>query len=75
MFDEDIDDGIGVVDKVIRVEAEFFKFSVFADEILDRVLEGGHDFEEGGCIGRGFDVEDDFVIDSEFLGDRQGIVR
>ncbi len=75
MFYEDVDDGLGVVDVVVGVELEFFEFGVLADEVFDRVLEGGDEFGEGGFVGRGFDVEDDFVIDSEFLGDRQGIVR
>lgn len=74
MFDEDVDDGFGVVDEVIGVEFEFFEFGVLADEIFDRICKGGDELGEGRFVGRVFDVEDDFVINSEFLGDRQGIV-
>ena len=74
MFDEDVDDGFGVVDEVVWVELEFFEFGVFADEVFDGVLKGGDELGEGGFVGWGFDVEDDLVIDPEFLGDRQGIV-
>jgi len=74
VFDEDVDNGLWFVDEVVWVEFEFFEFGVFADEVFDGVFKGGDELGEGGFVGWGFDVEDDFVIYSEFFGDRQGIV-
>jgi len=72
---EDLDDGFGVSDEVIGVELEFLKLGVLADEVFDRTFEGFDDFGELRGIGRSFDVENDFVINSQFLGDRQGVLR
>lgn len=70
---EDLDDGLGIIDVVIGIEPEFFKFGVFSDEVFNRIFEGGDNFCQGRLIGRGFDVENDLVFDSQFPGDRQGI--
>ena len=72
---EDLDNGFWVVDEVVGIEFQLFKFGILADEVFDRVPQSVHDPGEGGLIGRGFDVKDDFVIDSQFLGDRQGVLR
>jgi hypothetical protein len=72
---EDIDNGFRVVDEVVGIEFQLFKFGILADEVFDRALQPVHDPGEGGLIGRGFDVNNDFVIDSQFLGDRQGVLR
>lgn len=75
MLHEDVDDAFGIADEVIGVEFELFEFGVFANEIFDRIFKGFHDPGELLFIGRSFDVENDFVLDSQFLGDRQGILR
>ena len=73
MLHEDVDDCFRVVDVVVGVEFKFLEFGILADEILDGVFESFHDFGELGFSRWCLDVNDDFVIDSQFLGDRQGI--
>lgn len=71
---ENVDDGLGIVDVVVGIELELFEFGILAHEIFDRIFKGFHNLGEFLFTGRSFDVNDDFVIDSEFLGDRQGII-
>ena len=75
MFDENVYHGFWVIDVVVGVEFEFLEFRILAHEIFDGVFKCFHDLGEFGFARRRFDVDDDFVIDSQFLGDRQGIVR
>lgn len=75
VFHENLHHRLGIVDEVFGIQFEFLKFRVLADEIFYRVFEDLYDVFEGGLIGRVFEVEDDFVFDSEFPGDRQGIGR
>ena len=70
---EDIDDGFGVIDIVIGIEFELLELGILADEVFDRIFENVHNLRECRGIGRSFDINDDFVIHSEFLGDRQGV--
>jgi len=73
VFHKDLDNGLGVVDEVIGAKLKLFELGVLADKVLDGVFKKFDDAGEGGFVGRGFDVENDLVIDSKFLGDRQGI--
>ena len=73
MLHEDVDDRLGVIDVVIWIEFKFLKLGILADEVFDRIFENVHNLRERRCIGRSLDVNDDFVIHSKFLGDRQGI--
>ncbi len=75
MLYEDINDGFGVADVVIGIEFEFFKLRVLPHEVFDGIFQRFHDLGEFFFPGRGFDIKDDLVVDSEFLGDRQGIIR
>ncbi len=75
MLHENVHHGLGVVGVVVGIEFELLEFGILANEIFDRVFESFHDLGELGFVGRGFDVNDDFMIDSEFLGDRQGVIR
>ena len=58
----------------LGVEFELLELGILTDEILDRIFENLDDFCQLRGIGRSLDVKDDFVIDSQFLGDRQGIL-
>lgn len=73
MLHEDVDDRLRVIDVVIGIELEFFKLGILADKVFDGIFENVHNLRECRGIGRSLDVNDDFVIHSEFLGDRQGI--
>lgn len=73
MLHEDIDDGFGIVHVVIGVELELLELGILSYQIFDGIFEDFHDPGECRGIGRGFDVNYDFVIHSKFLGDRQGI--
>lgn len=75
MFDENIHHGLRIVDVVVGIEFEFLEFRIFAHEIFDGVFKRLHDFGELGLARWCFNVDDDFMINSQFLGDRQGIVR
>lgn len=75
MLHKDIDHGLRVVDVVVGVEFKFLEFRILTYEIFDRVFKRFDDLGEIGFSRRSFDVDDDFVIYSQFLGDRQGIVR
>lgn len=74
MLHEDVDDGLGIVHEVIGIEFEFFEFGILANEIFNGVFEGFDNPRELGLIGWSFNVEDDFVLDSQFPGDRQGMI-
>ena len=74
MLYENLDDRFGVADVVIGIEFKFFEFGVLSDEVFYGVFKRFDDFGEFFLTGRRFDVEGDFVIYSEFLGDRQGVV-
>jgi len=75
VFDENIHHGLRIVDVVVGIEFEFLEFRIFPHEIFDGVFKRLHDFGELGLARWCFDVDDDFMINSQFLGDRQGIVR
>ena len=70
---EDVDDRLGVIDVVIGIELEFFKLGILANKVFDGIFENVYNLRECRGIGRSLDVNDDFVIHSKFLGDRQGI--
>ena len=74
MLHEDVDNRLRVSDKIIGVKLELLELGILANEVFDRVFKGFHDFGQFRSIGRSLDVEDDFVLNSQFLGDRQGIV-
>ena len=73
MFDENIDHGLRIVDVVVGIEFEFLEFRIFPHEIFDGVFKRLHDFGELGLARWCFNVDDDFMINSQFLGDRQGL--
>lgn len=73
MLHQDLDDGLGIVDVVVGVELQFFKFGILADKVFNGVFETFHDLGQSRLVGWGLDVENDFVINSKLLGDRQGI--
>ena len=75
MLHENLDHSCRISDIVVRIQFELFEFGILSHEILDRVFEPGNDRFQLLFSGRGLDVKDNFVIDSELAGDRQGIVR
>lgn len=75
MFDENVDHGLRIVDVVFGIEFEFLEFRIFTHEIFYGVFKRLNDFGELGFARWCFNVDDDFEINSKFLGDRQGIVR
>lgn len=75
VFEKNLYHSIRVVDVVIRIEFEFFKHGIFAYQILDRILESLEDFFQILTARWGLDVKNHLVLNSQFLGDRQGIFR
>lgn len=73
MLYENLDDGVWIIDVVIWVELQFLKLRILTHQILYWIFEAVHDLTKFVFSRRGLDIEDDFVIDSQFLGDRQGI--
>ena len=73
MFQEDLHHGLGMIHEGVGIEPELLEFGILADQVLDWVFQDLDNVGQGGLVGRGFDVEDDFVFDSEIPGDRQGI--
>jgi len=74
VLDQNVDDRVGVADEIVRVEFEFLELRIFADQVLDRVFKPGDDRLERCPIRWFFDVQHDIVVDTQFLGDRQGIL-
>ena len=70
---EDLDHGCRIADKIVRIQLKLFEFGILSHEIFDGVFELGDDRLKLLFAGRGFDVEDDFLLDSEFAGDRQRV--
>ena len=73
MLEEDFHHGFRVVDVVIRVQLKFLEQRVLAHEILHGIFEGLDDTLQVFAARWLLDVEDDFILDSQFPGDRQGI--
>lgn len=73
-FDEQIDDGIGITDVVLGVEPQFLELRVLADKILDRILETRDEVLERRPVGRFLHVDHDLMVDTQVLGDRQGVL-
>ena len=68
------DDSVGIVDVVVGVQLELLEVGVLAHEILDRILEPVHDPTEQRLVGRVVDVLDHVDLDTQILGDRQGVL-
>lgn len=73
-FDQQIDNGFRVPDIVIRVEIKLLELRVLTDEIFNGVLETLHDSFECCTVRWFLHVQHDVRIDTQFLGDRQGIL-
>lgn len=73
MLHDNLDNRPGIVDEVIGVQLKFFELGILSHEILNGVFELGDNRLELFFPGRGFNVKDDFLLDSEFAGDRQRI--
>jgi hypothetical protein len=73
VFQEDLDHCSRIVHKVLGIESQFLEFGVLSHQVLHRVFESLHDCGEGFFVRRVVDVENDFMINSEIPGDRQGI--
>ena len=71
---EQLDHGIAL-DVVGRVEAELLEHGVLAHEVGDGVLEPVRDPLERRAVGPLLQVEDDVVVDSELVGDRDRVPR
>ena len=74
LFGEQVDDSLGISDVVLRVQLELFEARVLTDEILNGVLKTSCDHCKRLAIRWFFHVEDDVVVYTQFLGDRQGIL-
>ncbi len=70
---EQVDDRFWVIDVVVRVELELLELRVLANKILDRVFETSDDLFERSTVRRLFHVQNDIVVNTQILGDRQGI--
>lgn len=58
---------------VVGIELQFLKLGILPDKIFDRVFQRSDNFLQLLFSRRFFDVENYFVINSQFPGDRQGI--
>ena len=74
MLEQDLDHGIRIIDIILRVELQFLEFGVLADQVLDGILKAGNDLFQCLSVRRCLDVEDNLRINSEFPGDRQGVL-
>lgn len=73
MLHQNLDHGVRVSDKILRVELQLFEFRIFSDKIFDRVFQFGDDGLKLLFSGRGLDVENNVVFNTEFAGDRQRV--
>ena len=75
MFQQNFDDRFGIAHKIVGVEFQLVELRILANKVFHGILEAGDDGFQFLPSGRFFDVENHFVIDSQFPGDRQGIGR
>ena len=75
VLQENLNHGLRVAHIICRIEFKFPEFGILPHEVLDRVFQPIHYFLKGRAIRRRLDIEDDLVLHSQFLGDRQGIYR
>lgn len=75
MFYKNFDHRFRVSREGGRIETELFEEGILPHQILDRIFQSVDDVFQFLPSGWFLDVKDDFVLDSEFLSDRQGILR
>ena len=73
MLDQNLDDRLCIIHIILGYKLELFKLRVLTHQILDWVFQRLHYFFQVSTPRRSLDVEDHFMINSQFLGDRQGI--
>jgi hypothetical protein len=73
VLEQDINHSARVAHVIVGVEPALLEQGVFAHQVLNGVLEGLDDALQVLAPGWLLDVEDDFVLDSKFPGDRQGV--
>ena len=74
VLQQDVDHRLRLTDERRRIETELLELRVLAHEVFDRILEHSDDLLERRLVGRRLEVLDDLGVDSQLLGDRQGVV-
>ena len=75
MFEQDLDHGFWIIDVVVGIQLLLFEQRIFTHKIFHRIFEPGNDVFQSLAVRRRFNIKDNFVFDSKFPGDRQGIFR
>ena len=74
VLEQNLNHGFRIIDIIIRIELQFLELGVLANQIFHRVFKAGNDLFQCLSVRRCLDVEDDFRFNSQFPGDRQGIL-
>ena len=73
MGNQDVDNRIGIVHKVVGIQLELLELRVLSNQVFNRIFKASNDRFERLTVWWLLDVEDHIVVNSKFLGDRQGI--
>ena len=74
VLEQNLNHGFRIIDIIIRIELQFLELGVLANQIFHRVFKAGNDLFQCLSVRRRLDVEDNLRLDSQFPGDRQGIL-
>ncbi len=74
VLEQNLNHSFRIIDIIIRIELQFLELGVLAHQIFHRVFKTGNDLFQRLSVRRRLDVEDDFRFNSQFPGDRQGIL-
>jgi hypothetical protein len=75
MLDQQLDNGIRIVNIVLGIEPELVEHGIFADKIGDRIFEYRHDFFENGARRFCLEILNNVELDVELFGDTKSIGR
>ncbi len=74
VLEQNLNHGIRIIDIILRAELQFLELGVLAHQVFHGVFKTCNDLFQCLSVRRCLDVEDDLRINSEFPGDRQGVL-
>ena len=75
MLEQNFYNRLRIADIILGHKFELLKLRVLAHQILNRILKCRDQFSQVLAARWRLDIQDDFMLGSQFLGDRQGIFR
>ena len=74
VLEQNLNHRFRIIDIIIRIKLQFLELGVLAHQVFHGVFKTGNDLLQCLSVRRCLDIQDDFRINSEFPGDRQGVL-